>query len=291
MGSTYSVVVYGGGAEAMESAIDATFDEIERLEALLSNYRPESEWSMVNRCASERPVKVSAELFRLVSECLEYSRQSDGAFDISVSPLVKTWGFNTHAAHLPDSADTGSARLRVGYEYIELDPAAQTIYFRRPGMEIDPGGIGKGYTADRMAAILRERGFTTALIAASFSTIYGMGAPPAEPRGWLVKVRHPARPTKPVAEVYLRDMSLSTSGAGERSLKAGGRVYSHIMNPRTGEPAGETLVAVLASRNIDTEAWTKSCIVNGPAWIASHPVPGRRVFYCEDHSSAGVWLE
>src|SRR5947207_3392016 len=101
MGSTYSVVVYGVDRVKMESAVEQSLDEVRRLDLMLSNYRPESEWSQVNRYAAERPVKVSDELFQLLSACLEYSRESEGAFDISVGPLMKVWGFYKGTGRLP----------------------------------------------------------------------------------------------------------------------------------------------------------------------------------------------
>jgi FAD:protein FMN transferase len=291
MGSTYSIVLYGQDPREMEAAIDAAFDEIERLDELLSNYNPHSEWSRVNREAGKTAVRVSPELFHVISECLEYSRQSEGAFDISVSPLIKTWGFYKGTGRLPDPVEAAAARPRVGYRNIILDPATQTVHFRNAEMEIDPGGIGKGYTVDRMAAVLCQRRMESALIAASSSTIYGMGTPPGEPRGWRVTIRHPERPRDSIAEVFLVNMSLSTSGSSEKFFISHGRVYSHLMDPRTGEPAAGTLVAVMAPRNMDTEAWTKACFVNGRAWAAIHPMGGARVFFCDgDNKVTCEWL-
>jgi FAD:protein FMN transferase len=291
MGSTYSIVLYGHDPREMEAAIDAAFDEVERLDELLSNYNPHSEWSRVNREAGKMAVMVSPELFQLVSECIEYSRQSEGAFDISVSPLVKTWGFYRGTGRLPDPVEVAAVRLRVGYRNIILDPSAQTVHFQNSEMELDPGGIGKGYTVDRMAAVLRQRRIESSLIAASSSTIYGMGTPPGEPRGWRAMIRHPERPKDSIAEVFLKNMSLSTSGSSETFFISDGRVYSHLMDPRTGEPAEGTMVGVMAPRNIDTEAWTKACFVNGRAWAAIHPMGNARVFFCDgSNKDACEWL-
>jgi FAD:protein FMN transferase len=291
MGSTYSILLYGQDPQEMESAIDAAFDEVERLDHLLSNYNPQSEWSRVNREAGKMAVRVSPELFQLVSECLEYSKQSEGAFDISVSPLIKTWGFHGGMGRLPDPVKATAARLRVGYRNIILDPSAQTVHFRNAEMEIDPGGIGKGYTVDRMTEVLRQRSIESSLVAASSSTIYGLGTPPDEPRGWRVTIRHPEHPRDSIAEVFLKNMSLSTSGSSEKFFISNGRVYSHLMDPRTGEPAEGSLVAVMAPRNIDTEAWTKACFVNGRAWAANHPMGSAHVFFCDgSNKDAGEWL-
>ena len=143
---------------------------------------PDSEWSEVNRHAAEKPVKVSPELFQLLSACVEYSRESEGAFDISVGPLMKVWGFYKGSGHLPHRPEVPAALAKVGYRHIQLDAAARTVWFDRPGVELDPGGIGKGYAVDRMVEILRRNGVSTALVAGSGSSIYGMGAPPMSQR-------------------------------------------------------------------------------------------------------------
>src|SRR6266446_711911 len=164
MGSTYSLVLYGEDRSRLEGASEDAFEEVRRLDRMLSNYRPDSEWSEVNRHAAERPVKVSAELFQLLSACVDYSRRSEGAFDISVGPLMKVWGFYKGSGHLPHREEVRGALSKVGYRNLILDPKAQTVQFHQPGVEIDPGGIGKGYAVDRMAAVLKEYGVKSGLI-------------------------------------------------------------------------------------------------------------------------------
>jgi len=292
MGATYSVVIYGTDWAKMDAAADAAFDEVSRLDAMLSNYRPSSEWSEVNRHASEAPVKVSPELFQLLSACLEYSRASEGAFDISVGPLMKLWGFYKGFGRLPQPAEVTAAIGKIGYRHIHLDAAASTVSFDRPGVELDPGGIGKGYAVDRMVDVLRQRGILIALVAGSDSSIYGMGAPPGEPRGWRVNIKDPRTPRLTAAEVYLKDMSLSTSGTAEKFFRAEGRTYAHIMDPRTGYPAqGALAVSILSPRTIDSEAWAKPYFVNGRQWTARHKPADFRVFFCEDKPAQPcAWL-
>lgn len=293
MGSTYSIAVYGSDRVRMEAAIEAAFDEVRRLDDLLSNYKPASEWSEVNRDAAQKPVKVSAELFQLLQDCVEYSRQSEGAFDISVGPLMKVWGFYKGTGHLPHRPEVAAAMAKVGYRYLQLDPANRTVRFLRPGMELDPGGIGKGYAVDRMVDVLRRNGVRIALVAGSGSSIYGMGAPPDEPKGWAVQIKDPWDQKKTVAEVWLKDMSLSTSGSYEKFFRAEGKVYAHIMDPRTGYPAqGTVSVSVLAPRTLDSEAWAKPYFVNGRQWAAKHRPKDFRVFFCEDRMEKPcAWLQ
>lgn len=293
MGSTYTVELYGTDRVKMEAAADAALDEARRLDELLSNYKPDSEWSQVNQHAAEKPMRISLELFQLLSACQEYSRESEGAFDISVGPLMKVWGFYKGTGHLPHRAEVEAAMTRVGYRHVHLDAQAQTVWFDRPGVELDPGGIGKGYAVDRMVGVLRQMGIHTALLAGSGSSIYGMGAPPMEPRGWPVDIKDPRDQKKTMAELFLKDMSMSTSGSYEKFFRAEGRIYAHIMDPRTGYPAqGSVSVSVVTPRTIDSEAWAKPYFVNGREWAAKHKPKDFRVYFCEDRTDQPcAWLQ
>ena len=292
MGSAYSVAVYGDDRTRMEGAVDAAFEEVRRLDQMLSNYKPESELSELNRRAAERPVQVTPEMFSLLSACAEYSRESEGAFDITVGPLMKIWGFYKGTGRLPHRAEIRGALDQVGYRNIVLDAANRTVRFARPGVELDPGGIGKGYAVDRMIEVLKQSGIRTALVSAAGSSIYGLGAPPGE-KGWRVQIRDPKDANKNVAEVYLKDESMSTSGNYEKFFHAEGRIYSHIMDPRTGWPAqGVLAVSAIAPRTLDSEAWTKPLFVNGRAWAAKHKPAGVRAFFCEDTpEQTCAWLQ
>ena len=293
MGATFSVVLYGSDQASMNQAIDAAFEEAHRLDELLSNYRPESEWSRINRDASVRPVAVSPELFRLLSDCIEYSRASEGTFDLTVGPLMRAWGFFGGDRRVPSSEQIREALERVGYRHLQLNARRRTVRFDRPGIEIDPGGVGKGYAVDRMVEILRERGFRNALVAASGSSIFGLGTPPDESRGWPVSIADPRDHQKNVAEVFLKDQSLSTSGSYEKSFRSGGHRYSHIMDPRSGVPAETAVqVTVLAPRTIDSEVWAKPYFIQGSAWTAAHKPKSWRVLYCENTPAATCsWVE
>jgi thiamine biosynthesis lipoprotein len=292
MGSAYSIAVYGYDRDQMEGAVEAAFDEARQLDSMLSNYKPDSEWSEVNREAARHPVRVSPELFQLLADCQEYSRQSEGAFDISVGPLMKVWGFYKGTGHLPHRAEVMAAMASVGYRHVHLDPAGQSISFDRPGVELDPGGIGKGYAVDRMVDVLKRKGIAIALVAASGSSIYGLGAPPNEPRGWHIAIRDPKNERKSVADIFLKNESMSTSGSYEKFFVAEGHVYSHIMDPRTGYPApGMLSVSLITPRTIDSEAWAKPFFINGRQWAAQHNPHRFRAFFCEDRTEQPcAWL-
>ena len=235
---------------------------------------------------------VSEELFQLLSECMDYSRRSGGAFDITVGRLMKVWGFYKGEGLLPREADVAATLRQVGYEHVRLDRTTRTVHFTRRGLELDPGGIGKGYAVDRMVEVLKRKDVSIALVSAGGSSIYGLGAPPDDSRGWPITIRAPRDPPRPAAEAWLKDMSLSTSGGYEKFFFAAGRTYSHIMDPRTGYPAeGTSSVSVLAPRTIDSEAWTKPYFINGRGWTASHMPRHFRVFFCSDtRESACAWV-
>ena len=261
---------------------------------MLSNYKPDSEWSEVNRDAAERPVKVSPELFELLSACLEYSRQSEGAFDITVGPLMKVWGFYKGTGHLPHRAEVAAALAKVGYRHILLDAATRTVRFDRPGVEIDPGGIGKGYAVDRMVDVLRQNGIQIALVAGSGSSIYGMGAPPDEPRGWQVKIRDPRDARQdggggvPEGRCRCPPPAATRSSSGR---KARSTATSWTRGPAIRRRAVLS-VSVIApahprQRGLDQTVFHQRPPVGGEA-----QTKGFRVFFCEDRTEQPcAWLQ
>jgi FAD:protein FMN transferase len=292
MGTTFSIVVHGGDRRPMETAARAALREAHRIDDVLSNYKPRSEWSEMNRRAGAGPFPVSSELFNVLSASASYSRQSGGAFDLSVGPLMRVWGFQAGEGSLPARADIEKALANVGYEHVRLDAAAGTVAFDRPGVELDPGAIGKGYAVDRMIDVLRRHGISTALVSAGGSSLYGLGAPPGHPDGWPITIRAPGSQGAAPGTIHLRNTSVSTSGSYEKFFRAGGRTYSHLMDPRTGYPArGTSSVSVVAPRALDSEAWTTSYFVNGREWTARHLQPGFRVLMCDDQEPAQCeWL-
>jgi thiamine biosynthesis lipoprotein len=286
MGSLIAIVAYGEDAGRVHTAISDALDEAARLDAMLSNYKPHSEWSEMNRSAADHPVRVSEELFHLLSTCMRYSRESQGTFDISVGPLMKVWGFYKQSVLLADRVEVRAALESVGFSKVTLDPKTLRVRFARGGVELDPGGIGKGYAVDRMAEILRREGVRAALISAAGSSIYALGTPPGE-NGWRLDIKDPRNLSRAAQSVTLRDESLSTSGSYEKSFYADGKLWSHIMDPRTGYPSqGMLSVSVIAPKTIDSEAWAKPYFILGRSWTARHKKKGFRVFMCEDKRDA-----
>lgn len=283
MGTGYTLDLYGSNAGILEAAAEESFEEVQRLDQMMSNYIPDSELSNVNDHAADRPVQVSRELFDLLETCGDYSRKSEGTFDITVGPLMKVWGFYKGTGHLPHRAEIKTALELVGYQKVQLDPAHRTVHFAEHGMNLDLGGVGKGYALDRVVAILRRRGITSALISGGGSSIYGIGAPPNDKRGWYIRIRDPKDANKTAAEVYLNNQSLSTSGNYEKFFWTEGKLYSHIMDPRTGYPSeGMLSVSIVSPKTLDSEIWAKPYYILGRAWTLAHKPANFRVFVCED---------
>lgn len=263
MACTYSIVAYGDDANRLKQAVKEAFDEVDRIDRLMSHYKPDSPLSQINREAAQRPVKTDAELFDFIAECVRYSRQSNGAFDITVGPLMKVWGFFRGEGRMPSARELQAVRKKIGWQHLQLNAQDRTIQFDCAGVELDLGGIAKGYAVDRVVAMLNTRGITKALISAGGSTFYALGSPPHSD-AWEVQLQDPLDARKIALTVRLKDQSLSVSGSAEKFFELNGKRYSHIMNPRTGRPVMNVLsVAVIAPTGTMGDALDNAFYVQG----------------------------
>jgi len=250
-------------------------DEIDRLEQQLTVFRESSEVSNINRNAAFAAVKVEASLFALLFRCLELYRETEGAFDITSGPLTRVWGFLRREGRLPNPNEIAAVRACVGSDKMFLNHEERTIRFRRTGVEINLGSIGKGYALDRVAAMLRQRGVRTALLNAGSSSIRAIGSGGTGQRGWVVGLRHPRQKDKRMALLRIRDCALSTSGSEEQFFEVSGKRYGHIIDPRSGQPAeGVTSVTVVTQSTAVSDAWATAFYVGGRAFAER---------YCEAH--------
>jgi len=263
MGTLFTLYLYAADQHQASALFEAAFAEIERVEEALSNYRPSSELSRINRLAAQRPVTTDPEVFAFLERSLDFSRRSAGAFDITVGQLMRAWGFFRGSGSYPTEPELARARASVGWRNVVLDKQARTVHFTVPGMDLDPGGIGKGYAVDRVVDVLRESGVRAALVDAGGSSVYALGAPPGK-EGWIVRVPQPNDKTQAISTFSLRDTSLSTSGNYEKFFRLGGRLYCHIMDPRTGEPVqGMMQTTVIAPSATDSDALSTAVFVLG----------------------------
>jgi FAD:protein FMN transferase len=264
MATEYSLHFYAGSQEAAEEIAEVVFQEIDRVEELLSNYRESSELSRINREACDGEVTTDPETFRFLEASLEWSARSHGAFDITVGKLMKIWGFFGAGGARPLEEDVAAARSQTGWEKVQLDGARRTVRFLSPGIELDPGGIGKGYAVDCAVKVLRSRQIAAAVLSAGGSTIYALGAPPGE-CGWKVHVPAPGDETKVVSTVTLRDTSLSTANRSQKYFVDKDHLYGAIMNPRTLRPMeGVLQTTAISPSATDSDALSNALFVSGP---------------------------
>lgn len=269
MGTEYALYLYASSCEEAEAAAKPAFDEISRIDELLSNYREGSELSRINREATLAPVTTDPEVFRFLEAALQWSKRSGGAFDMTLGKLMKTWGFFGASGALPSKAKIAETRSQVGWRNVRLDPEQRTVRFLSPGIEFDPGGIGKGYAVDRAIRILRTNGVQAALLSSGGSTIYAMGAP-AGMAAWKIQVPAPGREADTVSTVELRDMSLSTANRSQKYFVENGRLYGSIMDPLTLSPSERAVQAtVIAPSALDSDALSNALFVLGPEESAS----------------------
>jgi len=264
MGTSFEVYLYAPDRERASELFETAFDEIERVEAALSNYRTASELSRINASAANAPVVTDPEVFTLLERAVDYSRLSDGAFDVTVGKLMKAWGFFRGAGRYPSNEELARAREQSGWQRVKLDQRVRSVSFLTRGIELDLGGIGKGYALDCVARVLREAGVKAALISSGSSSIYAIGAPPGK-AGWPVRVPDPMDRTRTVSTVLLKDQSLSTSGSYEKFFRLNGRTYCHIMDPRTARPVeGMLQTTVIAPEATDSDVLSTAVFVLGP---------------------------
>ncbi|HEY2988381.1 MAG TPA: FAD:protein FMN transferase [Candidatus Binatia bacterium] len=275
MGTEFALIAYGDDTRHLTAVGNEVFEEIDRLDSQMSNYKPRSELSAINRAAAFRSVRVEPRLFQLLVEAIGYSRATGGAFDVTAGPLVKAWGFFHGRGRVPNDAQIAQILTRVGYHRVNLNPADCTIRFGVEGLELDLGAVGKGYAVDRAADILRTYGVTRALVSAGTSSILALGAPPGA-EGWPITLRDPYDGAKAADVVHIKNYSLSISGNYEKFFTLGGKIYSHILNPGNGRPVGNILAAtVLAARATEAEALSTAFYVMGVersgAYLGVHP--------------------
>ncbi|MDE2220507.1 MAG: FAD:protein FMN transferase [Gammaproteobacteria bacterium] len=259
MGTRIVVELWTADHAAGERAIDAVMAEMRHIDDTMSTYKPDSEISRVNAHAAQGPVKVDPELFGLLETALEYSRITDGAFDITYASVGFMYDFR--ARHRPTEQQIDAALPAVNYRHVLLDRATHTVRFSQPGVRIDLGGIAKGYSVDRGIEILQQRGIRHALVSAGGdSRIIGdrFGKP------WIVGIRHPDHKDQVIARLPLVDTAISTSGDYERYFDENGVRYHHIIDPRTGHSASAVRSAtVLAPTATRTDGLSKTAFVLG----------------------------
>ena len=282
MGTQFRIVLYAPDLPTADQASSVAFNRIAELDDIMSDYRPSSELMLLCQQAGGPPVKVSEDLFYVLSKSQELARRSDGAFDITVGPIVRLWRRARRQHQLPDPERLRQALDLVGYDKLRLDPKARTAHLLKPGILLDLGGIGKGYAADEALRVLKRYGIGSALVAGG-GDIAASNPPPGK-KGWIVgiaplessangqdeteiqnlksKIQNEKLPARYIS---LHDGGVSTSGDAEQHVEIGSIRYSHIVNPKTGLAlTGRSSVTVLAPDGITADGLATAVSVLGP---------------------------
>ena len=267
MATRFELVLYGDDPVNLRAAGEEALQEIARLDSQLSFYSAASEISRINARASQKPVKIDARLFNLLRDCVELTGKTEGAFDITVGPLMRAWGFFGYDGRVPNKPEVDFISNLIGAGNIELDDELLTIRFKRGGVQLDLGAYGKGYAIDRAIKLLKENRVKTALLHGGRSSVGCLGRPPGE-GGWTIGLHHLFNSHDRQSTVSLCDSSLSFSALHGKSFTEDGRGYGHVLDPRTCEPIRGNLAAVVTGKCAAAcEALSTALLVNGPDWI------------------------
>jgi len=262
MGTLVTITAIAPSDTAAQQAVTAGFREIHRLEEILSTWIPASDLSRVNAAAGREPVRVAPEAFLLIKRSLEMAVLTEGGFNIAVGPAVEAWSV-TERAHVPTAGELTELKPLVDLGQVRLDEQAGTVSLARPGMRIDVGGIGKGFAADRAAAVMQEAGATAGVVALS-GDIKTFGRMPVGER-FRFGIQHPRKEGTVLASLELENEAISTAGDYERYFERDGVRYHHILDPQTLRPARQCRsVTVVAAEGTVADGLDTGIFVMGP---------------------------
>jgi thiamine biosynthesis lipoprotein len=264
MGTLFKIVLYAPDEATAKKAAKAAFARIAELDRIMSDYQPTSELMQLCKKAGGGAVSVSDDLFSVLTTAQKISKESKGAFDVTIGPVVRLWRRARRTRQLPDRDELARALKLVGYENIRLDPSKKTVQLLIEGMLLDLGGIAKGYAADAALEVLRQHGIRRALVAAGGDI--RTGDPPPDAKGWKVGVAQLKNPEGvPAHYLLLTQAAVSTSGDAEQFVEIGGKRYSHIVDPQTGLGlVGRRSTTVIAANGTLSDGLATAACVMGP---------------------------
>jgi thiamine biosynthesis lipoprotein len=290
MGTSVQVQAIGGDEATRRAAIDEAFAAFAEVDRLMSNYRDDSELAVINRVAGHDAVVVSDPMFSLLDAARRVSTASNGAFDITVGPLVRLWGFHDKQPHEPTAAELAAVRPLIDYRNLVLDTERHTARFTHPGVELDLGGIAKGFAVEIAAGVLRRHGLSGFIDAGGNQYLLGT---PLGKQIWTVGIKNPDVPDRVLGVVETGEISVSTSADYYNFLVANGRQYGHILDPRTLQPSTAALsVTILSPDGTLADAMSKAAFILGPqaglALVDSFPGMSAVMVYRKPDGTAGV---
>jgi thiamine biosynthesis lipoprotein len=263
MGTLFRIKLYAGSPEQAQAGFRAAFARIAQLDGILSDYKPDSELNRLSDAPAGTPVTVSADLFYVVEAAQHLAGRTDGAFDVTLGPVVRLWREARKTGQLPDTATVRKAASLCGYRKLKLDPSRHTLTLEQSGMQLDVGGIAKGYAADEALKVLASLGIGSGLVAASGDLAFSH--PPPGKSGWTIGIDSFDKANAPFTKVLeLANAAVSTSGDTEQHLDANKKRYSHIIDPKTDIGLTQSLtVTVVTSKGIDADSLATALSVMG----------------------------
>jgi len=269
MGTFGRIVVIAPNHSVAKRALEAALARQQRIEALMSFHNPSSELSRLNEQAYHEPVQLSEETFEVIARSLQFSKLTDGAFDITVGVLEKLWADAAQSGRVPSPEQLQQARSKLGWQKVHLDAAIHTIRFATEGMKLDLGGIAKGYAIDESIEAMRKAGASAGMVDIG-GDIRCFGIPPQGGGGWRIGLQRPEEspepigPGEPVLVLQLTDMAVATSGNYRRFVVVAGQKHSHILNTRTGQSCDKLAsVTIIAKEAITADALATAVSVLG----------------------------
>jgi len=273
MGTRWGVFIAGETAEYARGAAQAAFEELHRLETELTRFEPTSDVSQVSRLEAGQAVKVGLDTFECLKAAARVHRATGGAFDVTLARLQDLWWSKKGRDRTPSEDEIDEARRCTGMHLLVLDEREHAVGVRAGPVQVDLGGIGKGYAVDRMVDLLKDWSIESALVHGGRSTVYGLGTPPGKD-GWPIAAYGPGKEPGTLASAHLRNEALSGSGS-----PPGAR---HVLDPRTGRPARGNLGAwVVTGRATDADALSTAFLVMSPEEVKQ---------YCGEHPGTSGML-
>ncbi|WP_197994662.1 FAD:protein FMN transferase [Gimesia panareensis] len=265
MGVQWRIVLYATDKPIANNASQIAFRRVKELNKVLSDYDPNSELNQLCQLSGPgKPVKVSPDLFKVLKRSQALSQETDGAFDVTISPVVRLWRRARRRKQMPDSERLQAARDLVGSKWMRLSEQNQTVELLQPSMRLDLGGIAKGYAADVALHVLKEHGIERVMIDASGDL--ALGDPPPGSCGWKIGISSSDAPGAKIDRyLQLKNCAVATSGDALQHVVIDGRRYSHIVNPHTGLGlTDQSRVTVIAPDGMSADSLASAISVLGP---------------------------
>jgi thiamine biosynthesis lipoprotein len=296
MGTIFQLLIWAPDQQKADDAAEAAWARIDSLNQTLSDYDPQSELNRLSRLTDNGPMKetvaVSDDFYVLLQHSIDAARLSDGAFDITVGPLTRLQRSSRKSGKLPDPAALKDAMSRIGWRYLRLDPRGHRVQLLHERMQLDVGGIAKGFTSELVIKLLHDRGITRALCGAAGDI--ATGDPPPGRDNWRIAIQSLKAPDQTSDYLRVHNYGVSTSGDTYRSAVVDGKRYSHVIDPRTGLGLTVRIGVSTVAPEAVTADWTATAIsIMGPekgiAMIDKIPGAAARVITLDDQGSERVY--